>query len=126
VPTLIEVGAFQWSWLGVEGTSLNLFIAQANNLSVERGAYIVRTVPGGPAGQAGLRGGSDVVTVDGIDVPTGGDVIIEADGVQIGDYADLQALIAMEEPGTTIALTVLRDREQQQISVTLAPRPSNE
>jgi S1-C subfamily serine protease len=66
------------------------------------------------------------VTVDGIDVPTGGDVIIEADGVQIGDYADLQALIAMEEPGTTIALTVLRDREQQQISVTLAPRPNNE
>lgn len=125
-PTLTEVGTFQWSWLGVEGTSVNLFIAQANNLPVERGAYIVRTVPGGPAGQAGLQGGSEIVTVDGIDVPTGGDVIIEADRVQIYDYADLQALIAMEEPGTTIDLTILRDGEQQQISVTLAPRPNNE
>lgn len=125
VPTLIEVGVFQWPWLGVEGTSVDLFIAQANNLSVERGAYIVRTVSGGPAEQAGLQGGANTVNVDGLDVPTGGDVIIEADGTPITEYADLQALVAMQDPGTVLDLTILRNGERQQITVTLAPRPDN-
>jgi len=117
VPTLVQVGAFQWSWLGIEGTSVDYFIAQANNLSVNRGAYIVHTVSGGPAEQAGLQGGVQPVT--------GGDVIIAADDVPIQEYADLQALIAQRDPDTTIDLTILRDGEQQHISVTLAPRPDN-
>jgi 2-alkenal reductase len=125
VPTLIQVGAFQWSWLGVEGSSVNYFIAQANNLSVERGAYILRTITGGPAEQAGIQGGAEPVTVEGVEVPTGGDVIIEADGIPIQEYADLQALIALKEPGTAMDLTIMRDGEQQHISVTLAPRPAN-
>lgn len=125
VPTLIDVGAFQWPWLGVEGTSVDIFIEQANNLSLDRGAYIVRVVSGGPADQAGLQGGLEPVTVDGLEVPTGGDVVIEADGVLINDYADLQAFIAQKDPGTEIELTVLRNGEQQQITVTLAPRPNN-
>lgn len=125
VPTLIKVGAFQWPWLGVEGTSVDIFIAQANNLSLDKGAYIVRVVSGGPADQAGLQGGLEPVTVDGLEVPTGGDVVIEADGVLINDYADLQAFIAQKDPGTEIELTVLRNGEQQQITVTLAPRPNN-
>jgi 2-alkenal reductase len=125
VPTLIEVGTFQWSWLGVEGTSVNLFIAEANNLSVERGAYIVRTIPGGPADQAGLQGGAEPVTIEGLEVPSGGDVIIEADGIQIQEYADLLAMIAQRKPDTDIDLTIMRDGEQQQITVTLAPRPTN-
>ena len=125
VPTLIKVGVYQWPWLGVEGTSVDLFIAQANNLPVERGAYIVRTVQGGPAERAGLQGGAETVSVDGLVVPTGGDVIVEANGVPINDYADLQALIAMQEPGTEVDLTVLRDGETQLITVPLAPRPTN-
>lgn len=125
IPTLIKVGAYQWSWLGVEGTSVDLFIAQANKLSVKRGAYIVHVVPGGPAEQAGLQGGANTVKVDGLDVPTGGDVIIKADGEAINEYADLQALIAMKEPGTSLELTVLRNGKQQHITVKLAPRPAN-
>jgi 2-alkenal reductase len=125
IPELIQVGAFQWPWLGIEGTSVNYFIAQANNLSVERGAYIVHAVSGGPAEQAGLQGGAQPVKVEGLEVPTGGDVIIAADGVPIQEYADLQALIAEREPESDIDLTIVRDGERQHITVTLAPRPGN-
>jgi len=125
VPTLIDVGAFQWPWLGIEGTSVNLFIAQANNIAVEKGAYIVNVIPGGPADQAGLQGGTELVSVDGVDVPTGGDVIIAADGETIEDYSELLVLIASHEPGTSIVLTVLRNGEEQQVTVTLGPRPTN-
>jgi 2-alkenal reductase len=125
VPTLIDVGVFQWPWLGIEGTSVNLFIAQANNLAVKKGAYIVNVIPGGPADQAGLQGGTELVSVDGVDVPTGGDVIIAADGETIEDYSELLVVIASHEPGTSIELTVLRNGEEQQVTVTLGPRPTN-
>jgi S1-C subfamily serine protease len=125
VPALIDIGAFQWPWLGIEGTSVNLFLTQGNNISVERGAYIVRVIPRGPAEQAGLQGGSSLVNVDGVDVPTGGDVIIAADGERIDDYSELLAIIASHDPGTSINLTILRNGEEQQISVTLGPRPTN-
>lgn len=125
IPTLIKVGAFQWSWLGIEGTSMNLFIAKANNLSTDKGAYIVHVVPNGPAEQAGLKGGASLKTVNGLDVPTGGDVITQIDGTQINDYADLQELISQKEPGTDVQLTILRNGQQKQVSVTLAPRPAS-
>jgi S1-C subfamily serine protease len=65
------------------------------------------------------------VNIEGVDVPTGGDVIIEADGETINDYAELLAVIASYEPGTTVQLTILRNGEEQQVNVTLGPRPNN-
>jgi len=124
IPTLIDVGAYQWSWLGIEGTSVNTFIAQANNASVDRGAYIVHVVPGSPADQAGLQGGDNVTTLNGVDVPTGGDIITQLDGKTIQDYTDLLTMIAQDKPGTSVTLTILRNGQQQQVDVTLAPRPA--
>jgi S1-C subfamily serine protease len=125
IPTLISQGAFQWSWLGIEGTDMNMFIAQANHLSQQRGAYIVQVVPGGPADQAGLQGGDTTVTVQGMDVPAGGDVITAIDGTPIETYTDLMALMAQRDPGTNVELTILRDGKQQAVTVTLGPRPSS-
>jgi 2-alkenal reductase len=125
VPTLIEVGVYQWSWLGIEGASVNLFIAEGNDLPTAHGVYVASVIPGGPAEQAGIRGGVDFVSVNGLEVPTGGDVIIQADGMLIIDYAALQALIAQKKPDDEIELVILRDGERQTITVPLAPRPDN-
>jgi len=124
IPTLIDVGAYQWSWLGIEGTSVNTFIAQANNASVDRGAYVVRVIPGSPAEQSGLQGGENVTTINGVDVPTGGDIITQLDGKTINDYTELLTMIAQGKPGTTVTLTILRNGQEQQVDVTLAPRPA--
>jgi 2-alkenal reductase len=123
IPALIEVGEFQWSWLGVRGTSVNFFIREANDLSVEQGAYLLEVVPGSPAAIGGLEGGTELETVEGLEVPTGGDVIIEADDTPIESYSDLQIYIAEQEPGTTVTFSVLREGEIEEISVELAPRP---
>ena len=124
IPTLIEIGEFQWAWLGVRGTSVNFFIQEANDLSVKRGAYLVAVVPGSPAAIGGLEGAEELVTVEGLEVPTGGDVIIEVDDTPIESYSDLQIYVAEQEPGTTVTFSVLRDGEVEEIPVELAPRPA--
>ena len=92
---------------------------------VERGAYIVQTVPGGPAEQAGLQGGDRSANVNGVSAPTGGDVIIAADGTPIETYTDLQAYISQKDPGAQVELTILRNGQQQKVTVILGPRPSS-
>lgn len=123
VPSLIEVGVYQWSWLGVRGTSVDLFIEEANNLPVDRGAYLVEVIQDGPADLGGLRGSTGSAEVNGFDVPVGGDVIIAADGTPIESYADLQIFLSEQPPGTTVSFSVLRNGETVEIPVELAPRP---
>jgi S1-C subfamily serine protease len=123
-PVLIESGSYQWPWLGVEGTSVNLVIMKANNLRTQQGAYIDRVIPDGPAAEAGLQGSSGTKQVDGFDIAVGGDVVIEADGKPVADFSDLLVDIAFKNPGDVIELTILRDGQRQWVTVELAARPS--
>ncbi len=125
VPSLIEEGSYTWPWLGVEGLSVNLLVQQANDLSIQRGAYIAGVVEGGPAAEAGLQGAAGAEEILGTDVPVGGDIVLEADGQEIQDFTDLLAYVAFRQPGDAVELTILRDGERQQVTVELAARPES-
>jgi S1-C subfamily serine protease len=64
------------------------------------------------------------VEVNGLQVSVGGDVVVEADGGPIADFADLLVAVAFKNVGDTIELTVLRNGQRRQIVVALIPRPS--
>jgi S1-C subfamily serine protease len=124
-PALIENGSYEWPWLGVQGGDVSLAVMEANNLETQLGAYITDVVPGGPAEEAGLRGTSRFQQVDGLEVPIGGDVVIEADGQTIIDFASLLIRTSFKNPGETMNLIILRDGQRQEVAVTLEPRPDN-
>ncbi|MFQ5858583.1 MAG: S1C family serine protease [Anaerolineae bacterium] len=121
VPALIEKGSYQWPWLGVSGPEqgVDLAIMKANNLEAQQGAYIHEVISGGPAAEAGLRGSRDP------DQPIGGDVVIKADGRTVADFSDLLVNVAFKKPGDKMELTILRNGQRRQVTVTLEPRPAN-
>lgn len=125
VPVLIETGVYRWPRLGVSGVSVNLLLQQANNLDTQRGAYIDEVVSGGPADEAGLRGSTGTTDIQGITVPVGGDVVVEADGEPINTFDDLLLKISQQNPGDQMNLTVLRNGERMQFEVVLEARPQN-
>ncbi|MFQ5342866.1 MAG: S1C family serine protease [Anaerolineae bacterium] len=118
-PALIEKGSYEWPWLGVSGTKVDLTIMELNNLDSQRGAYIHLVLPNSPASEAGLQGSSSQ------DQPVGGDVIIKADGKPIADFSDLLIDVAFKKPGDKMDLTILRNGQPQTVTVTLARRPAN-
>jgi S1-C subfamily serine protease len=124
-PALIAGGAYQWPWLGVRGGDVNLFVAQANQLPNQHGAYIGIVEAGGPAEKAGLKGSTGTRDVNGVPVDVGGDVVTAANGQPIGTFTDLLMAITSHAPGDQLALTVLRDGQERQVTVTLEPRPAN-
>ncbi len=125
VPVLIQTGTYSWPWLGISGTSVDLLLQEANNLQTQQGAYIVQILPGGPASQAGLHGAQGQTSVNGVTVPTGGDVIVAVDGQPVNNYADLLLLISSRDPSSQVDLTVVRNGQKQQVTVQLQPRPAN-
>ncbi len=124
VPSLIRDGSYNWPWLGVSGTDVNLRIAEANNLEGQQGAYISAVVGGGPAAEAGLRGSDGSVEVEGLSTPVGGDIILRVEGRAVMDFDDLLAEVVAREPGESLNLLVLRDGETIELEVLLEGRPS--
>lgn len=125
-PALIVEGSYQWPWLGVNRpASVNLLLVEANDLETQQGVYIHQVVPGGPADEAGLQGSTGTTAVNGLDIPTGGDVILEVNGAPLANLDQLLEEIAFSNPGDALTLTVLRNGEQEQLTVTLDARPQN-
>ena len=96
VPVLIKDGKYQHSWLGISGASLTPDLATAMKLDAnQRGILVAEVISGSPAEKTGLRPSQDVVTVDGQQLPVGGDVITAIDGKETQTIEDLIAYLAV-------------------------------
>jgi membrane-associated protease RseP (regulator of RpoE activity) len=79
----------------------------AQNAPARKGAEVSQVAPEGPAARAGLRPG---------------DVIVQVNGKEIDDAAELVADIHEMKPQAKAEFTVLRDNQEQKIPVTLGNR----
>jgi serine protease Do len=126
VPSLISTGTYEHPYMGISGTTLTPDLAQAMNLTAsQRGALVATVASGGPAAQAGLQGSNTQVDINGSTVQVGGDVIIAIDGQTINTMDELIGYLADNTSvGQTVTLTILRNGQQQTLSLTLAARPT--
>lgn len=107
---LIEKGSVERGFLGVNFGQVPNSLALA--LGVPRGsAQVTAVVEGTAAEEAGLREG---------------DVITAVDGIQLRDFNQLRTIIGNKRPGDTVDLALVRDKEQQNLIVTLGTRPPDE
>lgn len=116
---LITKGRVRRATLGVEGRALWPGLAEALNLSVEKGILVERVTPGGPAAQAGIRGGTKSVLAGLQELRIGGDVLIAVDGKPITSQIDMNLLLNRAWPGETVTLTIVRDGKKMDITVKL-------
>ncbi len=125
VPRLIESGSYTYPWLGISGRNLSLDIIEAMNLNpLQRGALVIEVIDGSPAARAGLHGSQEQSKVAGQELFSGGDIIIAIENNTVSEMNDLIVyLVKHNRPEDTITLTVLRDKEEISLPVTLKPRP---
>jgi S1-C subfamily serine protease len=129
VPELISRGYYPHPWLGaymlsVTPASARVFREAGMNVPVESGLLVMEAVAGGPAEQAGIRGGSRVVTIGRYQIPLDGDIIIAIDDVPISSYQDYNLYLDAETVvGDDVEVTVIRDGAEMTFTVTLQERP---
>jgi S1-C subfamily serine protease len=125
VPVLIEKGEYAHPWIGISGVTVVSEIATEMGLPEAQGALVIRVIPGGPADEAGLRGGEREVEVLGRPLTLGGDVVVQIDDYDVSRFDDLLSYLARRtEVGQEVQLTIIRDGETQTVTVTLGQRPA--
>ena len=122
VPSLIENGSYAYPYLGLSSYSnASLAMIEMLNLPQSTGAYVASVVTGGPADQAGIKGGTQPTSVQGLS--KGGDLIVAVDGIEIKDFSELMSYLVLNASvGDEIVLTVIRSGQTMDIPVILGQR----
>ncbi len=112
-------------WLGVQGTTMDYYIAREMNINITYGWLVTATVSGGPAENV-LHGGSRDVQIEGSTISIDGDIILAMNGTQIINGDALSAYLEEHtKPSDTLRLTIKRDGIPApfDIYLTLGKRP---
>jgi S1-C subfamily serine protease len=124
INSLIETGSYKHPWLGISGLQINLALADAIGLDKPQGILVIDVTAGSPADLAGIQGSTETGFVDGQEVPLGGDVITEIDGIQVINMNDLAIYMEQNtQPEDSVVFTIIRDGQETSITATLAERP---
>jgi S1-C subfamily serine protease len=122
---LIGKGTVEHAYLGVVVQEIDEDIADTLNLDADRGLLIAEVTEGSAAADAGLRGGTQQVVVEGTTWSLGGDIIVKVDGKELSSDDDLRELIEEKNPGDELRLEIRRDGETRTVTVKLGRRPTS-
>lgn len=120
---LITTGKVTRPWLGITGIRITKNLAKELGLGVENGVLIVEVIPGGPADQAGLKGGGSEVIVGNVRLLIGRDIITAVNEHKIEDMKELIRLLNRFNVGQTITIEIFRNQTPHEFQVFLAKRP---
>lgn len=114
-------------WFGMEFVSLNKDSLLMLNVRDYENGLLVQSVAAGSLGaKFGVRPGGFPVKVQDQTILLGGDIIVEAGSIRLGDSMDklqrVKNYFEQTEAGDTLRLTVIRDGQIKQLS---APKPDN-
>ena len=105
---LIADGEVHHAWLGIQGTDLDATQSSVLGITDPAGGIVLTgVVPSSPAETAGL---------------TAGDVLLAVDGVRITSMSDLVMALRAHRPGDTTTVSVQRDGQRVEVTITLDER----
>ena len=120
IPELRRDGEIERAYLGVSSAEVDADAARELGLPADRGALVQTVEQGGPADDAGLRGGRERTERGLLD---GGDLIVKVGSREIADPNQLGAAIGALKPGDEVRVEFFRGDERRTATVKLGTRP---
>ena len=97
IDQLIEFGETKRGWLGVRIQQVTKEIADVEKLDEPRGALVASVAENSPSDKAGVKAG---------------DIILEFDGTNIKEMAELPKIVAQTEVGKTVEVKIWRNKKE--------------
>ncbi len=132
IPSLIQKGRFSHPWLGIGGDAVTPGLARrfqqvGINLGAERGVLVTEVLSTGPAGRAGMQGGTRAVIVGNRRHIIGGDIITAINGASIKTMEEMIGYLDNHVAvGETIEVTVMREGRALNLQVQVGERPADQ
>jgi S1-C subfamily serine protease len=106
--------------LGIISLPIGPDLAEQMGLAANYGVLIQRTITGGAAERAGLRGGTQAAYLGNLQIYLGGDLIVGLDGQQIANTQDIADVMNRHQVGDTITVIFYRGHRRMTAQLTLA------
>ena len=104
--------------LGILGMTVDETIINEMNLPKDQLGVLVEEVqPGSLADTAGLHAGNKEITINGLQVYIGGDIITALNGQPVASIEQLKAALGQLTSDQELGLTILRDGKEVQIAI---------
>jgi S1-C subfamily serine protease len=113
----------QRPWIGISGIDITADVQQQFNLPVSKGVLVMGVTSGSPAAAAGLQ--ASTASADGSTISQLGDIITAVDGNAVSSVTDLTNYLNSKAPGDKVTLSITRNGQSQDVSVTLQAWPAN-
>jgi S1-C subfamily serine protease len=120
---LREVGRVVRPWLGIQGREIDHRLGGIVRLPVSPGYLVEVVYDGSPADRAGIRGGNLSVVIQGEEYLLGGDILTSLHGTAIRTHLDYVSKVRSLRPGQRVKITLLRDGQPRELTLTVAERP---
>lgn len=104
VDDLMQYGTAQRAFIGVSIRDIDQQLAEAADIEIQDGVYVMGLAESGAAADAGIEAG---------------DIITEVNGSHTRNVPELQEVVARYRPGDKVPVTVLRDGKQKTVPVVL-------
>lgn len=122
---LITDGRVHQAFIGVETIPINESFAEALGLPAQEGLLVQTTTRGGPAAEAGIKGGDRVAQAGMRRFYVGGDVLTAIDGQKVTTPLEVNVALNKKRPGDTVTVTLFRGGKKMDIPVKLGERPGS-
>ena len=116
-------GKVRYAYLGVSSRALYPQLAERFKLPTTKGVWIQQVTPGGPADDAGLKAGGDLVPFQEQRWNIDGDIIVGIDAKPVRTDDDLAQALLPYAPGSTVTVKLYRAGKLQDVRVKLGERP---
>lgn len=120
---LRDLGRVMRPWLGIQGREIDARLGAVVRLPVAPGYLVEVVYDGSPADRAGVRGGNLSVVIQGEEYLLGGDILTSIQGTSVRTHQEYLAKVKALRPGQRVKITVLREGQSRELSLTVAERP---
>ncbi len=105
--------------LGIVGLPIGPDIANQIGLPASYGVLVERTIPRGPADQAGIHSGTQKAYLGNTPIMIGGDLLVAINGDQVRTDQDIAEIMDGHRAGQTVTVTIYRGQKRMDIKVAL-------
>jgi S1-C subfamily serine protease len=122
LPALVTTGTYNLhASLGIASSAdMTYQLAQATGSNVTYGVLVQSVTSGGAADKAGIRGGTETVTIEGQSYVVGGDIIVSINGIRVVDTDALASYLEENTiAGQSVQLGVVRAGTYTTVNVVL-------
>ena len=120
---LRDVGRVVRPWLGLQGREVDGRLSAIVRLPLVPGYLVEVVLEGSPADRAGVRGGHTSIILQGEEYLLGGDILTAIQGTPVKTHQEYVAKVRTLKLGQRVRLTVVRDGQSRELTLTVAERP---